>query len=82
MLRQLADKNHLVLFLCFCFCFPLQSKSAVQLQGAQRSEHTAPTGPAVLHKSVVKDNGSQSAELLKRGSISACPYRCYPPKNP
>lgn len=81
-LCQPADKNNLVLFLCFCFCFPLQSKSAVQLQGGQCRKHTAPTGPSVLHKSVVKDNGSQSAELLKRSSISACPYRCYPPKNP
>lgn len=71
-----------IFFIFFFFCFPLQPKSAVQLQGGQRRQHTAPTGPSVLHKSVVKDNGRQSAELLKRSSISACPYRCYPPKNP
>lgn len=49
--------------------------SVVQLQNANTD---GPTGSSVLHKSVVKHNRMQSAVLFKQGSISACPYRCYP----
>lgn len=49
--------------------------SVVQLQNANAD---GPTGSSVLHKSVVKHNRMRSAVLFKRGSISACPYRCYP----
>lgn len=57
-LRASALTKTFSFVLCFVFVSPSDRRVAVQLRGGQRRQRTAPTAPSVLHKSVVKHNGT------------------------